>query len=100
MHYGPGVDLASNRKEYQELPWGIGRQVREADNLTAIYEPTVYKMWEPRSLTPVWAFTACYRVSFIFFTFYTILTRSRDISVGIATSYGLDEQVGREFESR
>jgi hypothetical protein len=26
--------------------------------------------------------------------------RSRDSSVGIATGYGLDEQEGREFESR
>jgi hypothetical protein len=29
-HYGPGVDSASNRHEYQESPWGVkgGRCVR------------------------------------------------------------------------
>jgi hypothetical protein len=29
-------------------------------------------MWEPRPLTPLWAFTACYRDSFtlLFFIFY------------------------------
>jgi hypothetical protein len=27
-------------------------------------------------------------------------TRSRDSSVGIETGYGLDDQEGREFESR
>jgi hypothetical protein len=39
-----------------------------ADNLAAICEPTVWKMWEPRPLTPLWAYTACYRDSFTFFT--------------------------------
>jgi hypothetical protein len=32
----------------------------KADNLTAICEPIVYKMWEPRRLTNLWASTACY----------------------------------------
>jgi hypothetical protein len=40
------------------------RPARQAENLTAICEPTVYKMWEPRRLTTLWAFTACYRHSF------------------------------------
>jgi hypothetical protein len=40
--------------------------VRGADNLTAICEPIVLKMWEPRFLTPLWAFTPCYRDSFTF----------------------------------
>jgi hypothetical protein len=35
-HYGPGVDSASNRNEYQEE-----RPARKADNLTAICEPIV-----------------------------------------------------------
>jgi hypothetical protein len=43
---------------------GKGRPVRRADNLTAIYEPTVYKMWEPQRLTVLWASTACYRDTF------------------------------------
>jgi hypothetical protein len=44
------------------------RPARKADNLTAICEPTVKKMREPRPLTPLWAFMACYRDSFTFFT--------------------------------
>jgi hypothetical protein len=38
------------------------RPGRKAD-LTAICEPIVYKMWEPRRLTTLWASTACYRDS-------------------------------------
>jgi hypothetical protein len=39
---------------------GKGRPVRKAD-LTAIYEPIVYKIWEHQHLTSVGASTACYR---------------------------------------
>jgi hypothetical protein len=46
------------------LPRGKERPARKADNLTAICELTVWKMWEPRHLTTLWAFTACYRDSF------------------------------------
>jgi hypothetical protein len=35
----PGVNLASNRNEYQEYSWGKARPVRKADNLPAISEP-------------------------------------------------------------
>jgi hypothetical protein len=47
LHYGPGVDLVSNRNEYQEMflkeySWGVKKlPERRADNLTAIYEPFV-----------------------------------------------------------
>jgi hypothetical protein len=37
------------------------RPSHKAENLTAICELTVQKMWEPRRLTTLWAFTACYR---------------------------------------
>jgi hypothetical protein len=47
----------------RNLPGGKGRPAREAD-LTAICEPTVYKMWQPRRLTTLWAFTVCYSDSF------------------------------------
>jgi hypothetical protein len=44
-HYGPGVDSASIRNEYQEYSWNVlgskGRPARKADNLIAIYEPIV-----------------------------------------------------------
>jgi hypothetical protein len=50
----------------RNLPGSKGRPVRKADNLTAIYEPIVQKMWEPRRLTTLWASTECYRDSFTF----------------------------------
>jgi hypothetical protein len=34
----------------RNLSGGKGRQERKADNITAICEPTVWKMWEPRCL--------------------------------------------------
>jgi hypothetical protein len=39
MHYGPGVDSASNRNENQEFPESKGRPAPNADNFTAICEP-------------------------------------------------------------
>jgi hypothetical protein len=50
-----------------------GRPARKADNLTAIYKPIVWIMWEPQHLTTLWAFTAWYRDSFTFFTFTHII---------------------------
>jgi hypothetical protein len=35
----------------RNLPGGKEGPVRKADNLTAIYEPIVYKMSDPRRLT-------------------------------------------------
>jgi hypothetical protein len=46
------------------LPGDKGRPARKADNLTAICEPIVWKMWELRRLTTLWASTACYRDTF------------------------------------
>jgi hypothetical protein len=42
----------------KNIPGGKGRPARDADNLTTICEPIVYKMWEPRRLTTLWASTA------------------------------------------
>jgi hypothetical protein len=53
----------------RNLPGGKWRPAHKADDLTAISEPIIYKILEPRRLTTLWAFTACYRDSFIF-TFY------------------------------
>jgi hypothetical protein len=47
-------------------PGGKGRWAHNVDNLTAICEPIVQKMWEPRRLTTLSASTACYRDSFTF----------------------------------
>jgi hypothetical protein len=43
-----------------------GRPACKADNLTAICEPIVQKMWELRRLTTLRASKACYRDSFTF----------------------------------
>jgi hypothetical protein len=48
------------------LPGGKGRPVRNANKHTAICQPIVYKMWEPRRLTTLWASKACYRDSITF----------------------------------
>jgi hypothetical protein len=48
------------------------RKADKADNLTAICEPIDYKMWAPRRLTTLRAFTPCYRDRFTSF-FFTYL---------------------------
>jgi hypothetical protein len=53
----------------RNLPEGKGWRAREAENLTSICEPTVWKMWEPRRLTSLWASPTCYRDSFAFYFF-------------------------------
>jgi hypothetical protein len=71
----------------RKLPGSNRQSACKADNLTAICEPTVWKMWEPRRLTTPWAFTACYRDSFTFYvlSFSNVLVRRR--------MYGEDDQV-------
>jgi hypothetical protein len=46
----------------------------KVDNLTAICEPIVYKMWEPRRLTDLRASMACYGKSFKFTNYFTKTT--------------------------
>jgi hypothetical protein len=50
----------------RNLPGAKGWPARKAD-LTVVCEPTVYKTWESRRLTTLWASTASYRDSFTFF---------------------------------
>jgi hypothetical protein len=54
-----------------------GRPEHKSDNLTTIYERIVQKMWEPRRLKTLCAFTACYRDTFynIVLSFVTIFKR-------------------------
>jgi hypothetical protein len=49
----------------RNLPGVKGWLTLKADNLTSICEPIVQKIWEPRPLTTLWAFMACYKDSFI-----------------------------------
>jgi hypothetical protein len=53
----------------RNLPTGKGRSATKTDDFNAICEPT--KMWEPRRLTTLWAFTACY--SFTFYSHFNYL---------------------------
>jgi hypothetical protein len=52
----------------RNLPGSKRRPARKTDNLTAICGPIVQKMLQSRRLTTLWAYTACYRDSFTFFT--------------------------------
>jgi hypothetical protein len=55
----------------RNLPVGKVLLARKADNLTAICEPVVYKMWEPRRITALQASLFQRWLSFFFFfTFY------------------------------
>jgi hypothetical protein len=67
----PGSIQPLTEMSIRNLPGVKERPARKADNLTAICEPILYKMWDPRRLTTLWASTAWYRDSFtFFFNFY------------------------------
>jgi hypothetical protein len=61
----------------RNLPGGKGRPARGAENLTATCQPTVLKVWEPRSLITLWAFMACYRDSLTFYLYPAINVNKR-----------------------
>jgi hypothetical protein len=56
-----------NEMNTRNFPWGKGWPWRKADNLSAICEPIVLKMWDPRHLTTIWTYMGCYRNSITFF---------------------------------
>jgi hypothetical protein len=70
----PGSTQPPTEMSTRNLPGGKGRPARKADSLTTIWEPIVWKMWESRRLTILWASTVCYRNSF---TFILTCTHSR-----------------------
>jgi hypothetical protein len=78
MNLGPSQPLTE--MSTRNLPGGKGRPARKADNLTAICEPIIKKMWEPRRVTTPWAFMACYRDSF---TLHTTLYINYEIFTGV-----------------
>jgi hypothetical protein len=51
----------------RNLPAGKVRSACKAKNLTAIYEPIVYKMCKPWCLITLWVSIVCYRDSFPFY---------------------------------
>jgi hypothetical protein len=63
----PGSTQPLTEMSTRNLPGGKGRSARKADNLTSICESIALKIWEPRRFTILWASTACYRDSFMFY---------------------------------
>jgi hypothetical protein len=51
----------------RNIPGVKGRPACKADNLTAICEPIIQKIWEIQRLTTIWASMARYVDSFTFF---------------------------------
>jgi hypothetical protein len=58
----------------RNLPGTIRLPTRKANNLTIICELILYKMWEPRRLTTLWASTSFYRDNFSFLVILIFLT--------------------------
>jgi hypothetical protein len=52
----PGSTQPLTEMSTRNVPGGKGRPAPEADSVTAIVE----KIWDPRRLTALWAFRACY----------------------------------------
>jgi hypothetical protein len=83
-----GWTLPLREMSTTNLPSGKGRPTRKADNITAMCEQIVYKMWQPRRLTTLSASTAYYRDNFIFY----LLPLSEKCSHGNAHGhYGLPQ---------
>jgi hypothetical protein len=76
----------------KDLPEGKRRPVRKADNLTAVCELIVYKLWEPPYLISLWASTACYRDRLAFFFFF-LQTTPFHYSVFITCTYALSHSI-------
>jgi hypothetical protein len=59
----------------RNFPGSKRRPDRRADNLAAIYEPNICKLWEPQPLTTLRATTACTEIALpltaLLFTFRT-----------------------------
>jgi hypothetical protein len=72
----------------RNFPGGQGRPARKADNLTAICEPIILKMWEPRRLTTLLVSMAYYRDNFTYLPSDESNTQTRTDSVLLAQCAG------------
>jgi hypothetical protein len=73
------------------LPEDKGRPPRKVENLIAVCEPTIYKIWElPRPIN-LWAPTTCERDSFNVLQFIASNV-SQNSAFGIAISFWLDDR--------
>jgi hypothetical protein len=70
-----GLTQALTETSTRNIPGSKGRPVHKAENLTAIYELIILKMWETQHFTTLRASTACYRDTF---TFYLLFIRVVD----------------------
>jgi hypothetical protein len=61
-----GSTQPQTKMSNRNLCGGKERSAPKAD-LTTIFEPIIYKMWEPRCLTTLWTYLTCYRNSFTFY---------------------------------
>jgi hypothetical protein len=57
----PGSTQPLTEMSTMILPRSAGWPARKTDNLNAICDPNVLETWEPRCLTSLWAYTACYK---------------------------------------
>jgi hypothetical protein len=65
LHMALGSTQTLTEMSTRNLSRGEGWPACKADNLTVIYEPIVWKMWEPRRLRTQWASTACYILFYV-----------------------------------
>ena len=74
LYYGPGVDSASNRNEYQEYFLGWRRPVRRADKLTTFMCQFILKTGSLNLLEPSGPVLACNGIAFALATVPGVLT--------------------------
>jgi hypothetical protein len=54
----------------EDLSAAKARTAHKVDNLTAICESIVRKIWDPRHVTTLWDSTSCYKDRVTFFLLY------------------------------
>jgi hypothetical protein len=57
-------------------------------------------MWEPRRLTTVWAFTACYRYSFFFYPFLRIWSCCLATRIGLCSAISNLAMILRQYKQK
>jgi hypothetical protein len=72
----------------RNIPGGEGRPAHKADNLTAICEPIVYKMWEPQHLTTLWVSTARYRDTYTYLYLLVVKLTGLELPPSFGTGEG------------
>jgi hypothetical protein len=63
----PGIHFVRLRRPQGHSVVGMINLLKKSSSITAIYEPTIQKLWEPRHPTTVQTSTASYRDGFLHF---------------------------------